>query len=114
MGSGGWAHGLFNNRSEASPTGQYQDAEATINCTLTVLPSLPTTRPLFALQKCIAALEAIAPEKLTTRAISGRAIPVLRHLCLVGATRVQVVFKRDYERLRGTRYGARRGERECS
>lgn len=79
----------------------------------TILPSLPTTRSLFALKKCFAALEAIAPERLTTRAISRRAILEVKHLCLVGATRVKTLFERDYEGLHSTLYAARRGEGEC-
>lgn len=80
----------------------------------TVLPSLPTTRSLFALKKCLAALEAIAPKRLTTRAISGRAILVVRRLCLVDAMRVGTLFERDYKGFCSTRYAARRGEGECS
>lgn len=81
--------------------------------TRTILPSLPTTGSLFSLEKCFAAFEAIAPERFTTRAIRGRAILVVGRLCQADATRVGILFERDYEGLRRTSYVARQGEGEC-
>ena len=69
--------------------------------TRTVLPSLPTTRSFFALEKRFATLEAIAPERLTTRVEIRRAILVVKRLCLVDRTRAKTL-ERNYERLRNT------------